>query len=626
MDLYTSAARLGRPFVVDGSPARLGQHALIGDGSTAALVGVDGAIDWLCLPFFDSPSLFAAMLDHERGGRFQVAPAARPFESLQAYDSSTNVLQTLFRVPGQGVACLTDFMPWIQDPRFSVHEVHRLLEVQEGTLTVEVVFDPRFDCGRGETRVEPAEHGAVAIGPNGERCTLAVGRGARVEPRAAGGVVARLHMRQGERTWAILSWGGVQPEPVLAYRPYDHMRATRRYWRDFAAQLSYDGPWRHDVLRSALTLKLLQYGPTGAVVAAPTTSLPASLGDGARNWDYRYSWVRDSAMAIRAMNLIGYTTEARGFFHFVRETIDRRGQLDLMVTIEGEEVPLESMVENLSGHGGHGPVRIGNDARDQRQHDITGLLLDAIALHERQGSALDLGLWRQIRVLVNQSAVWSDEPDHGIWEPRSEPEHHTHSKLMAWVALDRAVRMAPLFGGTEQARVWRAKRDALHGEILKRAWNEEIGSFASVYGGSDVDATGLLFPIYGFLGAEDPLVRATRERVVKELGDGRYLRRYRTHDGVGSEEGAFVLCGFWLAEALALSGQLDEALQVFTDHQTASNHVGLLAEEVDPATRRPLGNFPQAFSHLGLIEAAARLDFALRLRDEGIERPPAEIF
>ncbi|MBW2315343.1 MAG: glycoside hydrolase family 15 protein [Deltaproteobacteria bacterium] len=625
MDLYTQAARLGRPFRVGGAATPLGQHALVGDGATAALVGVDGSLDWLCFPRFDSPSVFAAILDPDRGGRFQVAPAARPFESLQAYDSQTNVLQTLFTVPDQGVACLTDFMPWVEDPRFSVHEVHRLLEVHEGSLQLEVIFDPRFDYGRGETRVEPAEHGAVAIGPNGERCTLALGSGVRVEPRSEGGVVAHLHLRQGERTWAILSWGGVQPEPVLAYRPYDHMRTTRRFWRNWASKLRYDGPWRHDVQRSALTLKLLQYAPSGAVVAAPTTSLPESPQDGTRNWDYRYSWVRDSAMAIRAMNLIGYPEEARGFFHFVRETIDRRGQLDLMVTIEGGEVPDEMLLPGLAGHAGRGPVRIGNAARDQRQNDITGLLLDAIALHERQGGAVDLGLWRQIRVLVNLALEWSAEPDHGIWEPRAAPQHHTHSKLMAWVALDRAVQMAPLFGETSQTRLWREKRDALHAEIMERAWNEKIGSFASVYGGADVDSTLLLFPTYGFLDASDPHVKSTRERVVKELGEGRFLRRYRSDDGIGTQEGAFVLCGFWLAEALALAGQLDEALQVFTDHQTATNHVGLLSEEVDPATGQPLGNFPQAFSHLGLIQAAARLDLALRLRDEGIEHPPQEL-
>jgi len=560
MDLYTSAARLARPFQVDGSPAPLGQHALVGDGSTAALVGVDGSVDWLCLPRFDSPSVFAAVLDPERGGRLRVAPAVRRFESLQAYDSQTNVLQTLFTVPDRGVACLTDFMPWIDDPRFSVHEVHRLLEVHEGSLQLEVIFDPRFDYGRGETRVEPAEHGAVAIGPNGERCSLALGRGVRVEPRPEGGVVAQLHLRQGERTWVILSWGGVQPEPVLAYRPYDHMRATRRYWRTWAAQLRYDGPWRHDVLRSALTLKLLQYGPTGAVVAAPTTSLPESASDGSRNWDYRYSWVRDSAMAIRSMNRIGYTEEARGFFHFVRETIDRRGQLDLMVTIEGDEVPDEQLLPGLSGHGGRGPVRIGNAARDQRHNDITGLLLDAIALHERQGGALDLGLWRQIRVLVNQALDGSDDPDHGIWEPRGEVALHTHSKLMTWVALDRAVKMAPLFGDEGPARAWRRKRDELHAEIMERAWSERLGSFVSVYEGSRVDATLLLFAQYGFLEPNDLRVKRTRERVVKELGAGRFLRRYRGDDGIGTDEGGFVLCGFWLAESLALAGQLDEAL------------------------------------------------------------------
>ena len=434
----------------------------------------------------------------------------------------------------------------------------------------------------------------------------------------------RRRLRAGERTWVILSWGGVRPEAVLAYRPYDHMRATRTFWRRFASQLRYEGPWRHDVMRSALTLKLLQFGPSGAMVAAPTTSLPEAR-DGSRNWDYRFSWVRDSAMAIRAMNLIGYPGEARGFFHFVRETIDRRGQLDLMVGIEGNEVPEEILLEHWSGHAGAGPVRIGNAARDQKQHDITGALVDAIALHEGQGGALDLGLWRQIRVLVDQALSDSAEPDHGIWEPRAEPRHHVHSKLMTWVALDRAMGMAPLFGQAEQATRWRVQRDALRDEIMERGIDPTSGSFVSSYGGTDVDAALLLFPSYGFLDARDPHVVRTRERVVKELGEGRFLRRYHSDDGIGTGEGAFVLCGFWLAEALALAGELDEALEVFQSHQAASNHVGLLAEEVDPVTTEPLGNFPQAFSHLGQIQAAVRLDTALRLRDEGIDRPPSEL-
>ncbi len=624
MDLYTTAARLAEPFVVDGEAAPLGRHAVIGDGSTAALVGVDGGVEWLCLPRFDSPSLFASLLDPENGGSFRVCPARRPFESLQAYDSQTNVLQTLFRAPDRGVACLTDFMPWTEDPRFTVSQVHRLLEVHEGTLEFEIVFDPRFDYGRGETRVHTAEHGAVAEGPGGERCSLSVSSAFRFEPRAGGGLVARAQLRQGERAWFILSWGGVKPEPVLAYRPYDHMRATRTFWRRWTSQLQYEGPWRHDVMRSALTLKLLQYKPSGAMVAAPTTSLPEAL-DGSRNWDYRFSWVRDSAMAIRAMNLIGYHEEARGFFHFVRETIDRRGQLDLMVGIEGDEVPEELLLDHLSGYRGAGPVRIGNAAKDQLQNDITGSLLDAIALHERQGSALDLGLWRQIRVLVDQAAISGRQPDQGIWEPRFKPEHHVHSKLMTWVALSEAVELAPLFGQAEQAKAWRAERDSLREEILARGIDEATGSFASVYGGSAVDATLLLFPLHGFLDAQHPAVVRTRERVVQELGAGRFLYRYKTDDGIGTGEGAFVLCGFWLAEALALAGELDEALEVYQLHQQASNHVGLLAEQVDPESAEPLGNFPQAFSHLGLIQAAVRLDHALRLRDEGIERPPREL-
>jgi len=624
MDLYTSAARLSQPFVVANGPPPLGSHALIGDGSTAALVGVDGAIDWLCLPRFDSPSVFASMLDPERGGRFQVAPVRRPFESLQAYDSHTNVLQTLFTEPGRSVACLTDFMPWTEDTRFPVSELHRLLEVHEGDLSFEVIFDPRFDYGRGTTRVEIAEHGAIASGPNGERCTLSVGNGFHFQPRPEGGVVARATLRQGERTWVILSWGGVQPEQVLAYRPYDHMRATRTFWRRWAAELQYEGPWRHDVLRSALTLKLLQYGPSGAMVAAPTTSLPEGL-DGTRNWDYRYSWVRDSALAIRAMNLIGYPTEARGFFHFVRETIDRRGQLDLMVSIEGDEVPDETLIDHWRGHAGAGPVRIGNAAHAQQQHDITGALVDAIALHERQGRALDLGLWRQIRVLVNQALAQANEPDHGIWEPRAEPRQHVYSKLMTWVALDRGMQMAPLFGMDQQALLWRQQRDHMRSEIMQRGVDERSGSFVAHYGGSEVDATLLLFPVYGFLDARHPNVVRTRERVMTELGAGPYLYRYRGDDGIGTGEGAFLLCGFWLSEALALAGELDEALEVFRHHRAASNHVGLLAEEVDPSCGAPLGNFPQAFSHLGLIQAAVRLDQALRLRDEGVEHPPQEL-
>ena len=433
--------------------------------------------------------------------------------------------------------------------------------------------------------MEIVEDGLVATGPGGQRMSLAVGNGVRFEHRPEGGVRGRFVLRAGQRIWAILSLGAKRPEKIAAYRPFDHLRHTRRFWRSWASRLQYDGPWRHDVLRSALILKLLQYAPTGGMVAAPTTSLPITAG-GDRNWDYRYSWTRDSAMALRAMNLIGYPEEALGFFHFVRDTVEERDHLDLMVAIDGGDVPDEKILEHLSGHMGCGPVRVGNAARHQTQHDIVGPLLDAAFLHERAGGTLSLRLWRQIRKLVNRAIQHVDQPDHGIWEPRAEPSHHVHSKLMTWVAMDRALHIAPLFGGDRFEPRWKEARTRLRNEIVSRGYDPIGETFVGEYGGTDVDATLLLIPIHDLLPPGDGRILRTVDRVIDELRDGRYLRRYRTDDGIGADEGGFVLCGFWLAEALALCGRLDEALAVFHDHLSAANHLGLLAEEVMPTTGR----------------------------------------
>ncbi|MBW2270750.1 MAG: glycoside hydrolase family 15 protein [Deltaproteobacteria bacterium] len=619
MDIYTAARRVRRSFEVEGKAPGIGGYGAIGDGRSCALVGIDGSIDWLCLPRFDSPSVFGRLLDERRGGSFRVSPERRPFQSLQAYDDATNVLQTMFTRPGEGAAVLTDLMPWNGDPRASLHTLLRLVEGREGKLDMEVHFDPRFDYARGETQFVATETGGIAEGPNDERMTVSFGGDATFEPHPDGGLVARFSVRQGQRVWIVASWGAPRPERIAAYRPFDHLRATRRFWRSWSSQLDYDGPWRHDVQRSALTLKLLQYAPTGAMVAAPTTSLPVCPGGG-RNWDYRFSWVRDSAMAIRSMNLIGYPEEAVNFFHFVRETVEERGQLDLMVAIDGRDVPEEVLLSHLAGHRGNGPVRLGNAASTQLQHDIVGPLLDAAALYERSGGALNLGLWRQIRRFVSEASEKARQPDHGIWEPRAEPLHHVHSKLMNWVALDRAVHIAPRFGADVAS--WSRARDQIMMEVIERGYDAGSGTFVGSYGGNDVDATLLLLPIYHFLPPDDERITRTVQRVIDDLGDGLFLRRYLTHDGVDADEGAFVLCGFWLAEALALIGRLDEALEVFHNHLSAANHLGLLSEEVDPASGSPLGNMPQAFSHLGLIQAAARLDRALRLRDENDDAPP----
>ena len=620
MDLYTASQRVGTEHVLDDSPPSIADYGLVGDGQSVALIGVNGSVDWLCWPRFDSPSLFAALLDPERGGSFQIAPASAGCTSRQAYDTGTNVLQTLFRQDGASVM-LTDYMPWDGDPRSHVAQLHRLIEAREGQMEMRIAYDPRFDYARGAAKLTIESDGVMAEGPNGERVSLSVSGGASFHPRAQGGVEAILPLRSGQRAWAVLSWRSGRPEPIAAYRPFDHLRATRRFWRNWSGRLEYDGPWRHDVMRSALVLKLLQYAPTGAMVAAPTTSLPAWVG-GDRNWDYRFSWTRDSAMAIRAMNQIGYPDEAQGFFHFVRDTIEDRQALDIMVTLDGTEVPDEKILDHLSGYRGSAPVRVGNAARLQIQHDIAGPLLDAASVFEKSGGTLGLRLWRQVRSLLNETVAHAAQPDHGIWEPRSEPCHHVHSKLMQWVAFDRGLDIAQRFGGDREEHAWREAREQLRHAILREGFDAESGSFVSEYGGQRADASLLLAPLYGFLPPRDRRVLGTVQRVIDELSDGRFLRRYRTDDGIDCDEGGFVLCGFWLAEALALAGRLDDALDVFHNHLGAANHLGLLAEEVDPHTGQSLGNFPQAFSHLGLIQAAARLDHALRLRDEGSTEPP----
>lgn len=620
MDLYSAAKRLTRPFVfredTRACDLPLSAHGLIGDGFSAALVRVDGTIDWLCFPRFDSPSVFASILDEERGGHTAVTPLQRPFETLQHYDPHTNVLETLFRVPERGVLRITDLMPWSDDPRLSMHEVHRRIQCVEGEVELCATFDPRFDYGREEPRIDRAGEGVVALGSRAERLAAVLGGGVAWESRPGGGLQAKFTMRAGERRWMVLSWGSTGDDPVVAYRPFEHLRSTRRRWREWSSHLEYDGPWRHHVVRSALLLKLLIYAPSGAMVAAPTTSLPEWLG-GSRNWDYRYTWSRDTAMAIRAANLLGFSHEARDFFHFVRDTlVEDVGELPVMYAVDGKPVQEETILTHLRGFQNSGPVRIGNEARGQLQLDTTGELIDAAYLYEHIGGSLTLRAWRKLRTLIHQAGQSWQQKDHGIWEPRGVMRHNVHSKLLSWVALERGARLAPLFGDLDLGRRWSAEAGTIRTEILERGVDKCRSHFTAAYDHDHVDSSLLLLPVHGLLEASDPRVLQTINRVRQELGTGPFLHRYRAEDGLEGEEGSFLLCGFWLAEALAMAGRIEEAQEVFLAHADASNHLGLLAEEIDPTSGVLLGNFPQAFSHLGLINAAVRIDRALRRRDE----------
>lgn len=626
MDLYSAARRLQRPFhfrTVDLAarrPLPIGARGIIGDGHTAALVGMDGSIDWLCMPRFDSPSVFGGILDAEKGGFHAIRPVAN-FDSLQRYDPSTNVLETLFEVPGKGTVRITDYMPWTGDPRLCLHEVHRRVRCVQGEVSLEAIFDPRFDYGRGRTELHYTEHGVMAEGENGERLA-AVLSGATWKPRDGGGARAEMTLKGGEARWLVMTWDAPQPEPIPAYRPMEHLRQTRTRWREWAHALDYEGPYRHHVIRSALLLKLLLYAPTGAMVAAPTTSLPEWLG-GVRNWDYRYSWTRDSAMAIRAANLVGAIHEARDFFHFVRDTLCTGEPLEIMYTLDGGKVPAEEELAHLAGYCDSQPVRLGNGAKDQVQLDTAGALVDAAYLYERRaGGSLTLRVWRTLRAVCEEVRARWHEPDHGIWEPRDGVRHNVHSKLMSWVALERGAQLAHLFGDERIGAEWRAEAEKVHADVCAKGIGEKSGSFVAAYGHEHVDAALLLMPITKFLPPNDPRVERTIARVREELAEGPFVHRYHAPDGVAGKEGAFVLCGFWLAEALALGGHLDEAHEVFVAHADASNHLGLLAEEIDPSSRALLGNFPQAFSHLGLINAAARIDLALRMEDIGSPGTP----
>ena len=620
MDIFSAAQRLANGFRFQNDEAQapvlpIGAHGLIGDGSSAALVRADGAIDWLCWPEFDSPSLFGALLDPERGGITQIRPAASGFESVQQYDPDTNVLETLFRVDGKGSARITDYMPWNGDQRGAVQEIHRRIDCRSGELELDLIFDPRFLYGDEIPDLTFAGQGVLAWSKTGDTVAAVSNGGGQWKSRPAGGAHNRVRLRAGERFWMVISRGADQIEPVEAHRPFEHLRATRHFWREWSRGLQYDGPWRHHVLRSALVLKLLIAARSGAMVAAPTTSLPEWIR-GERNWDYRYTWTRDSAMAIRAANQIGCSHEARDFFHFVCETLDSDQALRVMYRIDGGPVPGERTLEQLRGYRDSRPVRVGNGARDQLQLDTAGSLLDAAYTHESFGGTLTLRTWKHLRGVVDEVTSRWREPDHGIWEIRSGVRHHVHSKLMSWVALDRAGRLAPLFGGERIGHAWEREALAIREDLEKNGLDSSGKHFVKSYGSDAIDAAMLLLPIHGFLDITDPRVDATIARVREVLSDGPFLRRYHDEDGVGGAEGAFLLCGFWHAEALALRGKLEQAQEIFHAHVEASNHVGLLAEEIDPGTGELLGNFPQAFSHLGLINAAWQIDRGLRERHE----------
>ncbi|HUH11660.1 MAG TPA: glycoside hydrolase family 15 protein [Longimicrobiales bacterium] len=594
-----------------GTPYKpINGYGVIGDMRTAALVGLDGSIDWCCFPRFDSASVFGAILDDERGGRFRVRPT-EPYTSEQRYLPLTNILVTTFHLHRRsGVVGVTDFMPAPGDRSIAAHhEIHRRIRCVRGDVKLEVTFEPRFDYGRRPTRVERCAQGLRATDGREELTLSSPPEMSWDVDEARGTARAVVLAGMAENLWLVLRYDGDKPPPLEALRCQERLEETALFWNGWSTSISYAGLYRADVERSALALKLLFYEPTGAVVAAPTTSLPEHIG-GVRNWDYRYCWLRDAAFTLSAFHILGQHEEADRFMRYLAWMARKSGPaLQIMYGIGGETELVEEELPHLSGYRDSAPVRIGNGAHHQLQLDIYGELLEAAWLWHGQRLIED-DFWQLLARIVDWVAENWRRPDCGIWEVRAEPRHYVHSKVMCWVALDRAVRMAEELGGDGRVERWRVERDAVHAEVMRRGWSEERRAFVQSYGTDALDAANLIIPIVGFLPGEHPRVKDTIAATLRELTRDGMLHRYTSDDGLPAGEGVFSICTFWLADALILSGDLAHGERVFRRMLRFANHLGLFSEELDPSSGDFLGNFPQAFTHIALINTAHLLERA----------------
>jgi GH15 family glucan-1,4-alpha-glucosidase len=612
---------------MDGLP--IGDYALLSDCRSAALVSRAGSVDWLCFPRFDSPAVFARVLDLD-AGHFAIRPAG-DFQASRAYIDQTLALETTFRAQA-GTAVLTDAMAVGRNDRGhqlgagSPGVLLRSLKCAAGEIDVDVSYAPRPEYGLIHPILEAAPGGIAARG-GASRLLLSGSAGLLIAGDTA---TAHLHLVAGQTVSFALQYGPMSEPPLTAWdagQIADRLRDTLAGWRSWSAlHQAYKGPWRDLVHHSGRVLQGLTFAPTGAIVAAPTTSLPETIGGG-RNWDYRYTWVRDASLTMEALWVAACPDEAGKFFGFLADAAAsqlRRGKdLQIMFGVGGEHDLSERELPRLTGWRSSRPVRLGNGAWSQRQLDVYGELLSAAQRLADQLGELDT-VTRQFLVGAADTAAsrWN-EKDQGIWEIRGEPRDFLYSKLMCWVALDRAIALAPLLDAADRSPQWAAVRDEIRTAIDEHGWNDRAGAFTQAFGSEDLDASSLMLAITGFLPGDDPRMKATVDAIAARLTDERGLvYRYLAHDGLAGQEGTFLLCTFWLAHAQALAGELDQATATFERAIAAINDVGLLAEEVDPGSGEMIGNFPQAFSHIGLVNAAWAIDQA-RERLAGRGQTPA---
>ncbi|GAC1580645.1 MAG: glycoside hydrolase family 15 protein [Candidatus Dormibacteria bacterium] len=586
----------------------IGDYGVIGDCRSVALVGVDGSIDWCSLPRFDSPSIFGRLLDGARGGSWQLAPN-EAYQSRQDYADKTNILRTIFQT-ANGMAIVTDFMPVDahdvkQHARPHQHpRIVRMVTGLAGSVKMKMKVDLRPGYGQEKNPLS-AEDGLLHGESGGHHFCITGTRPLRAR-------TTRFTVRPGE----TVAFGLAVNRGGQCARPMDDVessralrRVTQQYWWQWINQCTYTGPYQNLVWRSALTLKMLTYAPTGALVAAPTTSLPEWIG-GHRNWDYRYTWVRDASFTLYALFQLGFVQEATDFMEWVTHlTVD--GGLKILYDLDGRSPGAETDLTHLDGYRGSRPVRLGNGAEEQVQLDIYGEFLDTVFVWALNGGKITTELWSELRQIVDLACSRWQEPDAGLWEVRGENLHFTYSKAMCWVAVDRGLRLATRFKLPHDHSRWEASRREIHAAVLEHGWSKRLESFTQSFGSDQLDASALRLIQLGFLPLGDRRLRSTIDAVDAGLSTGPLVYRYHaanTDDGLGSPEGSFIICAYWLADALALVGDLEQAERRFDRLLAFSSPLGLIAEEVDPRTGALLGNFPQAFSHLALISAAVNIE------------------
>jgi GH15 family glucan-1,4-alpha-glucosidase len=585
--------------------AAIRDYALIGDGRTSALVARDGSIDWLCLPNVDSPSVFGRILDAERGGSFRLEPTV-PYEVERQYQQNSNVLETTFRA-AEGTVRVTDAMTLTDHQEISpLRELCRRVEALSGTVPMRWTVEPRFDFGRAKTRI--LRRAGYWFAEAGTEC-FALGAWDAGEITASDTAVeGSMRLPQGQT--ALLALAAAHKEPAILPRRADVERRLARaeaFWPDWSGRIQYEGDWRDAVIRSVLTLKLLVHAPSGAIVAAPTTSLPEWIG-GSRNWDYRFTWLRDASWTLESLLELGMDDEAHAFFwwlmHASRLTQPR---LQILYNVDGSAHTTERTLGGLAGYRDSKPVRIGNGAESQVQLDVYGAVLEAIWLYAEDVGHIDGDTAKEVAKIADYVCEHWRDRDNGIWEVRAERTHFTQSKALCWVALNRACRLAERGIIPDRSDAWREAGEEIRSFIDAEGWDDERKSYVRAPDLREVDACLLTMTILGFKDPTEERLRGTVAAVERELREGPFVYRYRGEDGLSGEEGAFLTCSFWLVDAFAHQGRLDEARSLMDELVELGNDVGLYSEEIDPETREFLGNFPQALSHLALIHAAVSI-------------------